>query len=545
MAEVTTPTRWRSTLDTVRQRAIFDAERIRQNAGIPLTNERGDPIELGIPANVTPGVDPNLTLTDRTSISITTEADVDPAGTSGSKADSGTGTAADPYVYSGYRFNNSEGQPHAVSWTDTTPTYYVKFVNCEFSGYSSSVNTGWAILLLNLGGTESDYGIEFEECDFWDTTTAADPIARVTNGHTTFTNCRIRGGFVTGVRCLDNYGAIRERRITFNGCLVDEFKAAWATGSALIANEKRHPWTVTAKNCEIKAPSLYMGFPVNNMGASGFSVLSCIFDGVVFPVNSSGASGQYIPEPLPNVTGHYAILESTTKNWEVKYSKFMGANAKNYIGLKRCADGDVAYNEFYSNAADLRQEVYAPNKGGDYEHACRNIESHHNYYERTSGTRIAGNEIWEAFESYNVNAHDSWVGTCTEDAWETVDCFDCNMYNLVADNCVGDVANPYRSTASVVTSGKVHHIYGDADELSVQAANITVHDIYCYFRARGVFVRTLAANCRVFGPLPMVNPITFEDPTITTQVAVYEHNNKLVVHDPGGLISDTTRLALR
>ena len=438
------------------------AKSIRDAAGIPSSETTG--------YRETPGLT-GATLTDKNGSGTLASA----AGVAGA-ADGGTGTSADPYLFSNYRFDNSEGIPTCFNFTGSD-TYTVKFVNCWFSGY----DTG------GIATSATNNTIIAENCLFTYDDGTGDPSDANTSHVMTnagssdiiLNACAATSGGRAFARGLNFAGTI-----TLNDCLMDDTDASWTGIAALF--ECSSDATYTANYCTVNSTNGSLDFTVRILSASTVVLNNCDIDG------NGNDGGAWV-----GVVSAGTIAADIT----IQYCDFSG-NANTGISIVTCGTVDIGYCDM-ATTTNNRQVYFNGTSNLDFTsgrvHHCK-----------LTGT--GSSELLYSLQAENITFDENYAVSTGEDAFEHVRSRPGNqVLNSVCDSAVGQIVDIFDVHATDPGTAIVRGIYGACQDVGViVTGNNTAHVSNIHIETasdavaleqRDVLSATGPTNCRIFGPI--------------------------------------------
>jgi hypothetical protein len=459
-----------------RLRAVYEANAIRAEAGIPAGYSVG--VESGKSAGLS---DPSALTTQTTSITIQSDSDAS------NFANSGSGTASDPYVIRDREIDQADlGRNTAVVIDDSNSDYHVKFINCQMTGHASDV------LDLRMGG--GDTSVEFEQCE----------IVSNSGGW-----CRWEGGNMT----FDRLNVSNTDGGVFN----------------LVASDSDR---VTAENCTFDIS----GTPFSSGTTEPFDLIvkHSEFDGCNRAIREGGGAFRLTFE-FNDVRNTSSFGVEFRKPFErtIRFSNFFRCGNDAIFGRDAPGAKDVEIAHCGFDASAGTRGVTLRNVTDGRIHHCQAIN--------TQGTNNAGNESLESIDSTRVDIEYCWVEENPEDALEHVRPTDCSVRHCVTDNVTGQAVDYFNGGAlGESVGGEVGYIYGDADVAVVLSAlkDISVHNIFvectnCIVLDDQNAGSVVTDNIEIYGTLPLDSSISgsrFDiDPNVGgNNVAVYYNDEGLV-----------------
>lgn len=456
-----------------RLQAVFDAEWIRLNAGIPAGEVVG--LEDGAVAG-TGGAN----TTDVSRITIESETDAQNASSSGS------GTINDPYVIDKKRLDNSEGvtADGGFYWNDPNAVYYISLEFSEITGY----NTG-QIAVINGGGLFVKRSTIYDPSNSWLDVNASgnQPFEFIE-----FEECLIAGADTS---VMEGAGT----RYKFKNCVFNDNKNSWVTGASCIKHTTAK--LVEIDHCSFATTTADAGYDIQTAGVEAeFKVTNTIFAGQD-KLLYTGNMSSYV----------YGLI---------KYCRFTNPGS-NQLTIGRGRDIDIGYCDF-EDSPDGTRQCWLTARGGV---GVRDSRVHHCKFTKATGGASAGNESCETNNfGWNVEFDHNWVTECSEDAFEHVNQIGgCSVHHCVADKTAGQAVDIYKAGDTDGNTAVlkdidcfVHHIYGDCGSYAVivdDANKVNVHSIFVdnsagdkesvLIRNRDLTAGAGPNDCKVVGPLTL------------------------------------------
>lgn len=373
---------------------------IRDAAGVPSTETTGVRYDESLI-----GCDETITLTDTSALAINAESVIANA------ADSGTGTALDPYILQNRLFAETGSTSQPLNWTHSAADYYIKCVNCVFEGYSVAHT-------LRLNNVPSGAGIEFENCTIrvgTSSTTSTSAFAIVTSTTTAasveFDRCWFQSVGANVFNISQAYGGT----LWVHDCLFTEESAWLSTANSLLRNASTTACTVLFEYNTVRGTqgSIDYLFRPNYAATS-------------FIVRNNNCSGYVI--------GFYQGIGTPTAGPMDVYYNVFDTSEKEHIYM-HMADGHNIYNnDFIDSGAQFRIIYYS-----DTLTTLDNVENvnvYRNKFTKTTGTPgVAQNEVVYFYGTGTSIAYENWTTECTEDNIEfTIPRSGCEFRYNVGDN---------------------------------------------------------------------------------------------------------------
>lgn len=451
------------------------AQNIRNRAGVPDTQIVGPRY-----ADALIGVDESVGLTQKDAFAA---ADGQTATVFAAQADSGSGTANDPYIIENKLFDsNVDGANQAINWTDDL-------------------------------GNDADSHMLVRNCKFVDYPTVGMLRCQALgSGSITFQNCTATGGLLFGFGATVINASVS---ITYDRCRCDELNGATYktnnnTTSTLIITD----CIITSATSSANTPT---GIELNSTsGTDDVTIQYCRFDGTtndmnyaIRPRRSTGTFNVYNNYFLScGVAGSSGAIRAggafSGGPLVMKYCRFdksLGEHAQFEI-----ADGhEVSYCDFLEQASGKRGLVYNDTGTTNID----DIEVHHCYFSTPIKTQSTEENCF-FIECSNVICHDNWANTTSEDAFEAVRprTGGAQFYNLVGDNVGLQIVNVFQSHATAAGDDTmVHHIYGDCVTEGVALEDQqtgTVANVHVSTTDAAVALQDNAGtcdDCRIYGPI--------------------------------------------
>ena len=437
------------------------AQSIRDGAGVP------SGIEVGIQSGVTCGLTDVGALTAGSKLAFNSESNVQ------SRASSGTGTSSDPYIIRDKDYDGESSTNWAHRFNNGSSTYYVKFVNCRFRDW-----TDRCIWLDNVGTG----GIEFENCEFYNTVANAELIT-YEQGNLTLTNCLFSG-------CNSFAGVIASatstRTLTIRNLLITDDNGTWANNGDVIY--------ASTSNLTIDAHYVEVESGMAASGVEGVFGIAGVADGSTFRgLKMDGGFKHFIHD-----TNDTAITKSIT----IEYFDIRNATEE-CILLTACDNSFIRYGNAEHNTTGAGYRViYLTSSTTDSSIRVQTTDITNVSVTKQTGSGAA-NECIESARGKDIRIRYCWVEECTEDAFEHIQMISgCTIEYCVADNCTGQVADFFKQwdeanwqarsdvqyDESVNTYSYCHHIYGDCNNYALIVSGFRgmyFHDVYVDNTATG------------------------------------------------------------
>jgi hypothetical protein len=508
----------RSWLDTVRQRAIFDATRIKRNAGIPSS------INVGNIVGSTVGLSNPGVLVGNANYVLNSEANASSA------SSSGTGTETDPYIIQNKELDNSEAVSFGII-LGGTDSYYIKFRNCLIYDYVQLVN-------FSANGVH----VEFENCEMYNTASTVGIVAGsgAKNGSITCTNTLFSGMEKFALSIAANSLLGEAISVKLYNCKFDDSRTAWGTlESAMLRVVNTPGINISIEHCHIEGVTTKPMWAVKSeTQLNSLHAESCKFRTAKKGLFLSGAEAK-------NVTGKYLDIEGQDN--QAIYASYITDST-----FENCNFGSSALKsrlvEIYKASGDIQ--------GG------KNVTVRYSKFTQNTGDNSAGSECCEAFNSKEIYFHDNYCDACPEDSFELVNCFDSEIYNIVAENVTGQIVDLFAESDGIAGRNKVHHIYGSCDGQPVILTDnddVICHDIYASTTASNATAAGVVLeqrnytsgecpnNCHISGPLPLSYSIGSEKPFLVR--GTLGVNNSAIWEEDGEIMTfgniDDSELVLK
>lgn len=476
-----------------RVQAMFDAERIRRNAGVP------PGIRLGPKKGAAPGLSDAGALVVQPRIDITAEAVV-----SGLAA-SGTGSFDDPYVLQNLDISQDSGTDNfGIRWTDSAADYHIKLVNCRIRG--------WGVDLVQVSGP-SGVTLEALNCEF-DSDHNPDENSRCVfnsnlvgpGNRVIFRECLFRTDPNTrvattgmGVNCTNEHYDCK-----FVG-LIQVTGHNGLVGSSLDLGDAR----LVVRRCDFTeaTPGGNNADAFIQLGAPGltFEIERCDFPTSYSQtgVRSSTSSGTRVP-----------VRKSPTGT--IRFCNFRESSG-NAVNIS-FGDGILIENCTSLNVTNGTRRNFQVGSNGltDPDAVPRNVTIRRCYGHRNTGGVFS--EVFLGEETENLRFLECWAehsDTADDDAFEIYnphgwsECGHC-----VGDNIQGEIVDFFQREDSEGENefGYIHHIYGSSNEEVVQMTNIqsaTVGPLYAETTHNQVILLDNRwtglplNNVHIIGPMPL------------------------------------------
>lgn len=395
-----------------------------------------------------------------TSIAITSEVNAS------SLASSGTGVAGDPYIIRDLDIT-TPGFSQCLRINDSDANYTIKFVNCTFAEGNTQE--------IYIDGWPSKNVIEFENCKIYDAAAKGNTYSiRWIAGSLKFTNTLFAGD--SAIQIIGATTAAHSGTLELDNCLINESEAN-ITG-IFFNPTVNTAIDITLTNVELDVdPTRASGRMFNLEKSIGaLQISNCAFTG------------------MRNILGANLATSAKLDGLIIRNSKFTDQYQEPFVH-NYCHNALIEHCEFTHNAAVAANYRQAYFRGDDN---ARKVASDNNTvryckFTKKSGSG-AGNECLESERGTGNKFQYCYVTECTEDAFEHVLSRGANTIEwCVADNCVGQAADIYRSldasswtqitdsTTSTPMNVYVHHIYGDCAMQIVtidSICGVVAHDIY-------------------------------------------------------------------
>lgn len=497
-----------------RLEAMFEANRIRSNAGIPNAET------FGVRSGKSAG------LSDSGALSASSELDLASESAVSSAADSGSGTESDPYVIRD-RDITADSQV-GINFRDGSQDYYVEFVNCRVEGVGNQ-----AIEISSSGSKEQ----------------------------TVFRNCQFFGDTYV-VRCKSDatWDQVHFAGTTDNDQFVPEGGADTLVTDCLFDGAQ-----ATNPRSEIQP-----------LGNSTTLVKYTRFDGNTKAVKFWKNGSYHFENCHFSVTNALVVdLDATEIHDDIrfKYSKFENADGNYIANGASCQHPDepdqydrerlaieVAYCEFEDNAAESRMVHFTDGRNDLVE----DIRVHHCTFDKQTGQSSAGDEVLETFPNgKRVEFDHNWAKNATEDVYEHAYPIEqCFVHHCVADNATGQIVDFFgtadpetkNSTHGLPIESEVHHIYGDCDDVAVKLTDVSDVLVKGHIFAEstgGPAVEIEQRNgptgqpeqIRVTGPLTRSEatasgPFGTKGDVGTNNWAIWFDDGDIQTYDPAGILVD-------
>lgn len=507
-----------------RLNAVFEAEFIRRNAGIPAY------ITVGIEAGKYPGLTDESILVDTDSIVLTNSEDIE------SLSSSGTGTEDDPYIIKNYRWDNSEDTLRGIILNFSE---FVEFQNCEITGYSTD--------LIQSQSTFTGQAT-FKNCLLAGPANSSPYYIIHGGGSVIFDQCVFGGGGQGRMGGNNNYKAVN--------CIINDSVNAWGSthfaGSTFLIGVVNWYGKCEVSHCVFDSSTI-QAYIVPYTYIKDWSIEACDFRGL----------------PRSHIGGNATARHN--EGGSIKYCRFgtIREGGKAQIWLSSCDRLDISYCDFEDTPAGYRQ-CHLASKGSRATNV-RNSRVHHCKFTKTSGGNSAGNECLESYpDGENIEFDNNWITECVEDGYEHANQFGgCIVHHCVADNCRGQAVDYYKANdedGNVTVKdvgGYVSHIYGNCGRQAVilqEVDGVTVHSIFVDNSegSTGSIVvmngdapaGTTPNNIRVIGPLPLREStgngiiVQFQGAVGSNNAAIYFEDGKLQIIDPDNIL-DKSKYVIR
>ena len=429
------------------------AQSIRDGAG----NQAGQ--EVGIQAGVTPGSSGSLTV--RGAVNVSNEAAMQAA------ADSGNGTENDPYLFSDYDFNSASAAPRGLFINDAVSSYFVKFTNCNFrNGTAEDIQMNGPNITLTL-----------ENCTFENSNLNAEGLNHI-GGTVIMEACYLKG--YNGDKFYTN-NTLVTGSLTVRNLKIDDSTNNWAASCNV--------FLCFADNCVFDFQYVDANFSTNlNQAQSLFAYIRAGDNSSFQNMLINGGDN------LNSVFRDDAVTPNEKTGTLVKNCDLRETTAE-LIRLSYVTDMEIAYNEFRhtTTGANFRPLYIVGTSATTRLPTRTNI--HHNYFNKTQGTNVAGNECCEVGFDLDFKMNYNWSENCPEDAFEAIftrASTECQMLYNVADNSggqgfdvfkMGDNSGNVETDSSLAADRNIYvaFAYGDAtgNGLIITAARgVYFHDVY-------------------------------------------------------------------
>jgi len=436
----------------VRLQAMFEAQQIRQNAGVPAGTV------VGCESGLTIGLSDAGALADVDRYNISAKADCQVGGAH--PADSGTGTQVDPFVYADRRWDNSDSTTTAFNWNDFDANYHVKLVNCKIYDYTSQN------VYVNIDPVNSS--LVLENCELYST---------VAGGASAAYAIRIYKGLVRADKTL--FSGSDEHAVLFNGggpprtldnwfyatnCRWNDSQQACAENTLNCIHDLSGGNHVWLKNCEFDSPTrrAVMAF-IND--TRSFTMLNCECLAACDHVIRCLPTMSQALDPPKNILLRNCSLGNQTS--QPIYMTFVDGFELDHCTVNDTADADIS--------------IYLTYEGSQETKYCRNVNIHHCKiikpdYDHECIYIWAGREV-EVSYCWTVKG---------EDAYELINPREDTVYHhLVADDAGIACVDCYGSKEAEAgfdfanTRAVIHDIHGDCGNAGGEDGSPSVDVVNC------------------------------------------------------------------
>jgi hypothetical protein len=426
-------------------------EAIKAAAGLPSNQE------VGIPSGIIPGVvEPS---TPASPITINSEANAISA------ADSGTGTASDPYVIRNREFDGAGSSVRGIWFNDPDADYYVHVTDCILYDFTSEcIRIGSPNVIISQSTLYNTVlNGELVRMEGYSFTM----LSMVLSGCDSFT-AFIEGGSIPG-----------PFTVTLRNILITDNDGSWATNGDVFS----------IRNENILLDAKWIETETGMTGAeSVFMITDC-------------AAGSKIENLKVNGGWEHAITDNdntaNSKSFDVRYFDIRNTSEE-AIYMQNYADSVIEYGyvEHTTAGTDFRL-IHLASDSVDNTIRVQDIDVKNVRFNKTTGTNIATNECLESFRGKNIRFMDCYVMECTEDAFEhAFPISGCTIERCVGENVAGQVADIFKqwdeatwaivdsafgSENAIDTNCYVHDLYGDCGSYALiisATRGVVFHDIY-------------------------------------------------------------------